>query len=434
MRLPSWFLMFLVGVCFFGGALVASAQLSANGNVAGWMWGATTDESLFAASPPIPWPESPPNSTPLDNPAFSTGVGWISLNGPSYGITIPLAGDGPVIGHAWSSNLGWLDFQPAGPYPAAPNHAVAREGLALTGWARFMAFENIPDNAFNNAPVSIGPANAPNNYGGYDGWVKFSGVTTGGQTYGVAADLANPGLVNGFVYSGDFGWIHFAGNVAAVSLTPTCSLTAAPNVGQAPPAFPVTLNWTTTNNPESCVAAGDWTGSKAVSGGSEVLGPVGSTRNYSLLCTRTISGNVVGLPCATTVTVTPPPPADTPPTCSINISSQSGPAPLSGAVTWSAQGNPTPACVASGNGWSIAGTKPITGSEAYGPFTSGTHTFSLTCTNSFGTDTCGPVSSTVTNTLPVPIPPGCPLPPACSTNPVCPTNPGCPNVREDIPQ
>ncbi len=425
MRFPSWLAVLLFGVCFFGGALVASAQLSANGNVSGWMWGGTTDDSLLGSGNP--------GITSVNDPAFAAGAGWISLNGPAYGITIPLAGDGPVVGHAWSSNLGWLDFQPAGPYPAAPNHGVSREGLSLTGWARFVAFENTPDNVFNNAPVSIGPANAPNNYGGYDGWVKFSGVTAGGQAYGVASDPANPGLVVGDVYSGDFGWIHFAGNVAAVTLTPTCTLAALPNNGQAPPAFPVTLNWVTTNNPESCVASGDWTGSKAVSGGSETLGPIGSTRNYSLSCTRTVSGVLVGIPCSATVTVTPPPPSDTPPTCSISLSASNGPAPLSGAVSWSAQGSPTPTCIASGNGWTIGGSKPITGSETYGPFTSGSRTFSLTCDNAFGSNTCGPAVATVTNTNPPP-PPGCPLPPACSVNPLCPTNPGCPSVREDIPQ
>ena len=47
-----------------------------------------------------------------------------------------------------------------------------------------------------------------------------------------------------------------------------------------------TLSWTTTNNPTSCTASGDWSGSKAVPSGSESTGILALTKNYTLTCSN----------------------------------------------------------------------------------------------------------------------------------------------------
>ena len=47
-----------------------------------------------------------------------------------------------------------------------------------------------------------------------------------------------------------------------------------------------TLTWTTTNNPTSCTASLDWSGSKSVSGGNQNTGNLTSTKTYKITCTN----------------------------------------------------------------------------------------------------------------------------------------------------
>lgn len=46
------------------------------------------------------------------------------------------------------------------------------------------------------------------------------------------------------------------------------------------------LRWTTTNNPTSCTASGDWYGSKNLSGGNEPTGNLYSNKTYSITCSN----------------------------------------------------------------------------------------------------------------------------------------------------
>lgn len=81
------------------------------------------------------------------------------------------------------------------------------------------------------------------------------------------------------------------------------------------------------------------------------------------------------------------------PECTLTASPSSGAAPLSGTLTWTTADNPT-GCTASG-GWS--GSKNTAGgSEAYGPVSSNT-TYTLTCTNTFGSGQCS-ANVTITST------------------------------------
>ena len=69
--------------------------------------------------------------------------------------------------------------------------------------------------------------------------------------------------------------------------TPVVTMTASPTSGTIGVVNP-TITWSATNNPTSCTASGDWSGNKNVSGGSEVMGVLGSARTYTytLTCTN----------------------------------------------------------------------------------------------------------------------------------------------------
>ncbi|MFZ2149977.1 MAG: hypothetical protein WAV15_02355 [Minisyncoccia bacterium] len=65
---------------------------------------------------------------------------------------------------------------------------------------------------------------------------------------------------------------------------PTVNLTAADNTLN--PGQTTTLSWTVTNNPTSCTATGAWSGSKDEDGGSETVGPISSSRTYTISCSN----------------------------------------------------------------------------------------------------------------------------------------------------
>ncbi len=126
---------------------------------------------------------------------------------------------------------------------------------------------------------------------------------------------------------------------------PGVSLSASPASGQYPTA--VTLGWSTTNSPDTCVAGGDWSGGKSASGGSEGVGnPAIGSHSYTITCSNTngVASDSVG------VTIDPP-------TLSCSLSngtiSQGGNVDASatggvGSYTWS-----TPGATVSGSGANI---------------------------------------------------------------------------------
>ncbi len=149
------------------------AKAGNNENVTGWLWGGS-----------------------------NTNLGWISTNNltgggsVNYGINVP-NGDGNVTGYAWSSNIGWINFNPSGPYPEGPNSSVRRVGNNLIGWARI---------------VGIAQESARGNSGGWQGWIKMSGANH--------RVIVNPssGQINGYAWSNELGWISFNARIPASTL------------------------------------------------------------------------------------------------------------------------------------------------------------------------------------------------------------------------
>ena len=100
---------------------------------------------------------------------------------------------------------------------------------------------------------------------------------------------------------------------------PFVSISASPTSGIVNVVNP-TITWSATNNPTSCTATGDWSGSKATGGGSQSQGVLTSveTYTYTLTCSNVTGSSaprsavvVVSSPAITPSPSTPPPPACT---------------------------------------------------------------------------------------------------------------------------
>jgi len=176
--------------CYFTFLLPKTAQAGASDNVSGWAWSSnigwlsmnslncdTDNDGKSEGTPPA----CPPLDTPMAN----------------YGVNIDDIGN--FSGYAWSGNVGWIQFNPSGPYPALPNYSVKMDTVTgvISGWSR---------------ALSAG--------GGWDGWIKIDGVTV------------NPGSGNfsGYGWGSDvIGWLSFAGSNYQTKTT--FHFNAAPTVG-----------------------------------------------------------------------------------------------------------------------------------------------------------------------------------------------------------
>ena len=145
-----------------------------------------------SGSPP---PAGAQGSDELYGWAWSSNIGWVSLNcsdrsvcSRPYAVQFNSA-TGVMSGYAWSSSIGWIDFRPSGPYPAAGPQYSARFDLSsgeASGWAR----------ALSGDPAS-----------GWDGWIKMAGTADDGSPYSVQL---SGNRVTGFAWGSDVvGWLNF---------------------------------------------------------------------------------------------------------------------------------------------------------------------------------------------------------------------------------
>jgi hypothetical protein len=170
--------------------------------------------------------------------------------------------------------------------------------------------------------------------------------------------------------------------VSPVTPAPTLTLTATPSaITQGGSS---TLSWTTTNA-TSCVASGDWNGSRNTSG-TESTGALSTVRTYSYTLNCSGPGGTTGRTATVAVSATPPVP-----TVSISANpTQVGNGGTS-TLTWTSS-NAT-SCTAS-SGWS--GNRPTSGTFVTPALTQST-SFVLACIGTGGT---GTGSATVTVTAP----------------------------------
>jgi hypothetical protein len=198
-------------------------------------WQTTTNKALFCVSlvglffswTYVSYAQSIP-TVDLDGYAWSSTIGWISLNCATGGTggsnvcatsnyKVTINSNRTVTGYAWSSTVGWIRFGglsafPAGSGTTAANAAVTGTypNLTFTGWARACAGTASPagtcDTMANN---SVG--------GGWDGWISLQG--TG---YAVAANMSSGFTTPSYAWGSQVvGWIdmHSRTTFAAISAT-----------------------------------------------------------------------------------------------------------------------------------------------------------------------------------------------------------------------
>lgn len=184
------------------GTAAASHNASAVGAVSGFAWSETigwvsmahtncdtNGDGLSDGAPA----GCPPAGTPVANYA-------VAVNFPETG------GDRNATGFAWSSNLGWIDFDPAGPYPAGggttADHAkLAANNTDIVGFARACS-------VFVSG--CSGALKPDGERGGWDGWISMAGTAADASAYGVKVDATRTKL-EGKAWGSDIvGWLDFA--------------------------------------------------------------------------------------------------------------------------------------------------------------------------------------------------------------------------------
>lgn len=138
-------------------------------------------------------------------------IGWIKFNlntticPVSYGVR--LGDDNNFYSSAWADNIGWINFNPAGPYPASPNHSVKLEANGnITGWAKMINVDDPNANKFSKGSGKVlGFAWSDN-----IGWINFNPLVSP-PLYGVKID-PNTGEISGNAWSDNIGWISFDRN------------------------------------------------------------------------------------------------------------------------------------------------------------------------------------------------------------------------------
>ncbi|MEK7622036.1 MAG: hypothetical protein AAB415_02545 [Patescibacteria group bacterium] len=217
-----------------------------------------------------------PNSD-VSGYAWMSNNNWIkfkgeALDGRPYGVNFTrniADSGGRFVGHAWSSNLGWIDFNSnltgslLDPFPEAPNHGPWLESNgSVTGWARACSVFEGSDCSGNLRP--------PSQNGGWDGWIKMSGLTDPPTSapYGVTL-VGNK--FEGYAWGADVvGFIDFCANKTNPALGPNACVTLdSANVTCTVAPTSVGLNlpvtWTGSANPSNPAYIYDWSWTGSVS-------------------------------------------------------------------------------------------------------------------------------------------------------------------------
>ncbi|MBI4359253.1 MAG: hypothetical protein HY577_01595 [Candidatus Nealsonbacteria bacterium] len=270
-------------------------------------------------------------------------------------------------------------------YPAAGNYTatikVERENLSFQGTIAILVQAQLPPTVDIKANGSDGPVTI-----GYNTAATLSWTSTNATSCSASGNWSGAKSTSGSESSGNLTnsatytiTCTGAGGTASDSVTvnvqnpaPTVDIKANGSDGPVTIGYntAATLSWTSTNA-TSCTAAGDWSGSKAISG-SESTGNLTSSKTYTITCSGT------GGTAADTVTVlvqTPPAP-----TVDLKVNGSDGTITIdfNTAATLSWTSTNATSCTAAGD-WS--GSKAISGSESTGSLTTvKTYNYSLTCT------------------------------------------------------
>lgn len=201
--------------------------------------------------------------------AWSDTIGWISMNGSGYGLSV--SGTGVVSGYAWSDNIGWISANSSNlsGCPSAPCTATIDDTGKLKGWLRALS-----------------------NGGGWDGFISLSG-----SNYGPVRQSS--GAFSGYAW-GDMvvGWLNFSYASTDYVAEPTAEVKVR-KVGEVDwqdsltilPTDEIEVGWNqggsaNTVSCESTPPTNNFSTGGAVSGiDSDVDEPIGNTsHNYGVVC------------------------------------------------------------------------------------------------------------------------------------------------------
>ncbi len=194
----------------------------------------------------------------LDGYAWSSNIGWISLNCKTGGVTgnnicatsnyeVVINANRTITGYAWSSNIGWIKFGGLSSFPigggtSAVNASVTGTypNLSFTGWARACAGTDNPTTT-EQKNCSIMTMN--DNSGLWDGWIALSGTN-----HQISTNVS--GLVtNSYAWGSDVvGWVNMFTHVSWLKPGATISMASC--------TIPL--------NGSNCMAATTWNITNAV--------------------------------------------------------------------------------------------------------------------------------------------------------------------------
>ncbi|MGH7249554.1 MAG: CARDB domain-containing protein, partial [Minisyncoccia bacterium] len=133
----------------------------------------------------------------------------------------------------------------------------------------------------------------------------YTFITAGTHSIRVCADKSSSGDAGVITESNEDNncgaWDNVSTGFSRV-IVPVVTITASPAFGTVNVINP-TITWGATNNPTSCTASGDWSGSKAVPGSLEQEGILTTARTYTYTLTC-VNANGTSAPASATVTVT----------------------------------------------------------------------------------------------------------------------------------
>jgi len=173
-------------------------------------------------------------------------------------------------------------------------------------------------------------------------------------------------------------WFDLSGTNKTIrcSLPPSVDLKANNQDGTIRLTSPAqyTLSWTSTNA-DTCSASGNWSGSKSQTGSLNYSGITVGTFTYSLTCSNPIGSASDSI----TVIVYNPPVVD------LKVNNQDGPitivSPASFTLSWISKD--ATSCTATSTDGIWAGNVVVTGSRSLNGAVTGTHTYTITCSNQY---------------------------------------------------
>ena len=173
-------------------------------------------------------------------------------------------------------------------------------------------------------------------------------------------------------------WFDLSGTNKTIrcSLPPSVDLKANNQDGTIRLTSPAqyTLSWTSTNA-DTCSASGNWSGSKSQTGSSNYSGITVGTFTYTLTCSNPIGSASDSV----TVIVYNPPVVD------LKVNNQDGPlttvSPASFTLSWISKDATSCTALSTDGIWT--GNVIVTGSRSLNGVVTGTHTYTITCTNQY---------------------------------------------------